>query len=61
MQDERVGLVNEVQLLSYMACSERVVSCDHDHLQDRAQGTGLSRQDLLGRALTFASQLLLRK
>lgn len=38
MQDERVGLVNEVQLLSYMARSERVVSCDHDHLQDSAQG-----------------------
>jgi hypothetical protein len=61
MQDERVGFVNEVQLLSYMACSEGVVSCDHDHLRDRKQGAGLSREDLLDRTLTLDSQLFLRK
>lgn len=35
MQDERVGLINEVQLLSHVAGSEWVVPCDHDHLGDR--------------------------
>lgn len=38
MQDERMGLVNEMQFLSYMACSEWVVSCDHDNLGHKAQG-----------------------
>lgn len=42
MQDERVGLVDEVQLLSYVARSEGVVSCDHDHLQGGARDTGFT-------------------
>lgn len=35
LQDQRLSLLNEMQLLSHMAGSERVVTCDHDHLGRR--------------------------
>lgn len=35
LQDECVGLLNEVQLLGHMAGGEWVVPRDHDHLGDR--------------------------
>lgn len=48
LQDQRVSLFNEVQLLSHVAGSERVVTCDHDHLGRgrRLSGAGLRASEL---------------
>lgn len=35
LQDQRLGLLDEAQLPSHVAGSERVVSRDHDHLRRR--------------------------
>lgn len=43
-----MSLFNEVQLLSHVAGSERVVTCDHDHLGRgrRLSGAGLRASEL---------------
>jgi hypothetical protein len=40
LEDKRVGLFNEVQLLSHVAGGEWVVTCDHDHLRGRGVEAG---------------------
>lgn len=47
LQDQRLGLLDEVQLPSHVAGSEWVVTCDHDHLRRRQtlRRAGLSGQN----------------
>lgn len=47
LQDQRVCLFNEVQLLGHMAGSERVVTCDHDHLRRGWSLSGAGPSELL--------------